>query len=81
MRNNLPPPEKALRLVSSIEPLADALADTELLKDRTRPAQFEKCDAQGVDDQPRWMPASAIALASAVSLLVWGLLAVWIIRF
>jgi hypothetical protein len=80
MRNNLRSPNKILRLGPSIEPLADALADTELLKDRPRPAQFEKQGLQNVGDGKRWMPASAIALAGGVSLLVWGLLAAWVIR-
>jgi hypothetical protein len=80
MRNNLRSPEKALRLASSIEPLAETFADTELLKDRSRPAQFEKQEPQDAADGQRWMPASAIALAGGVSLLLWGLLAAWVIR-
>jgi hypothetical protein len=78
MRNNLRPPNKALRLVSSVETLADSLASTELLRDRPRPAPVEQQNPQRGAEGPRWMPASGIALAGGISLVVWALTA-WMI--
>jgi hypothetical protein len=75
MRNNLRPLDKALRLVSSVEPLADSLANTEFLKDRPRPAQIDQQNPHKVGEGPRWMPASGMALAGGISLVVWALIA------
>jgi hypothetical protein len=80
MRNNLRPSDKALRLVSSVQPLAEKLADAEFLNDRPGQIQFGQAPPADVSDGPRWMPASAIALAGGISLLLWGLLVGWLIH-
>lgn len=75
MRNNLRSPEKALKLVSSVEPLTEALENKELLDVPPTEGQFRSSRPSDAADGQRWMPASALAVAGGISLLVWVLVA------